>query len=94
VKADSSFHLCAPENAVATPSVSVDWKSGIPSIAVVIEGITRTLVIDTGSNVSILQPNVSGNVVEATTMRPHGVTGQTLDIKGRVCKFRVRRQQV
>jgi hypothetical protein len=83
VKADSSFHLCTHENAVATPSVSVGWESCSPSIAVVIEGITRTLVIDTGSNVSILHPNVSRNVVEATAMRPHGVTGQTLDIKGR-----------
>jgi hypothetical protein len=88
VKGDSSFHLRAPENAVATPSVPVGWESGTPSIAVVIEGITRTLVVDTGSNISILQPNISGNVVEATTMRPHGVTGQTLDIKARHNKQR------
>jgi hypothetical protein len=43
VKADSSFHLCAPENAVATPSVSVGWESGTPSVAVVIDRVTRNL---------------------------------------------------
>jgi hypothetical protein len=47
-----------------------------------IEGVTRTLIIDTGSNVSILQPNVSGSDVRVTTKKPHGVTGETLDIKG------------
>jgi hypothetical protein len=45
-------------------------------------GVTRTLIIDTGSNVSILQPNVSGSDVGFTTKKPHGVTGEALDIKG------------
>jgi len=43
----------------------------------------RTLIIDTGSNVSILQPGISGSDVMVTNMKPYGVTGKELDIKGR-----------
>jgi hypothetical protein len=43
----------------------------------------RRLIIDTGSNVSILQPGISGSDVMVTNMKPYGVTGQELDIKGR-----------
>ena len=45
----------------------------------VIEGKTRSLIIDTGSNISILQP---GNIRD-TAMKPFGVTGENLDVKGR-----------
>jgi hypothetical protein len=47
-----------------------------------IEGVTRTLIIDTGSHVSVLQPNVSGRDIRVTTRKPHGVTGEALDIRG------------
>jgi hypothetical protein len=41
------------------------------------------MIIDTGSNVSILQPGISGSDVMVTNMKPYGVTEQELDIKGR-----------
>jgi len=47
-----------------------------------IEGMSRSLIIDTGSNVSILQPAVSSPVVKITQTKPHGVTGEALDVKG------------
>jgi len=42
----------------------------------------KRLIIDTGSNVSILQPGVSRRDVRVTAMKPYGVTGESLDIKG------------
>ena len=46
------------------------------------EGVTRRLILDTGSNVSILQPGVSKSDVRVTAVRPYEVTGKSLDIKG------------
>ena len=42
----------------------------------------KRLIIDTGSNVSILQPGVSRRDVRVTARKPYGVTGEDLDIKG------------
>ena len=42
----------------------------------------RRLILDTGSSVSILQPGVSRRD-EVTNLKPYGVTGEVLDIKGR-----------
>ena len=39
--------------------------------------------MDTGSNVSIIQPGISSSDVRVTDARPYGVTGEVLDIKGR-----------
>jgi hypothetical protein len=47
-----------------------------------IKGKWKCLIIDTGSNVSILQPGVSRHDVRATAVRPYGVTGEALDIRG------------
>jgi hypothetical protein len=42
----------------------------------------RSLIINTGSNVSILQPGVSGSDVRFTTKKSNCVTGEALDRKG------------
>ena len=47
-----------------------------------IEGVSRRLILDTGSNVSVLQPGVSRSDARVTAQKPHGVTGDILDIKG------------
>ena len=39
--------------------------------------------MDTGSNVSILKPGVSSSDIKVSTLKPFGVTGETLDVKGR-----------
>jgi hypothetical protein len=43
----------------------------------------RWLIIDTDSNVSKVQPRISGSDVVVSTMKHYGVTGQVLDTKGR-----------
>jgi hypothetical protein len=58
-------------------------EPGTPSISVRIEGVVRDLIVGTGSNISILQPGISKSELEFTDSRPYGVTGETLDVKGR-----------
>ena len=81
-KAYSSFHLSGPENAVKRFSVSVLLLQGDPTLFVEIERVKRRLILDTGPNVSILQPRVSTGDIKITSAKPYGVTGEDLDIKG------------
>ena len=82
MKAGSSFRPYPSNNAVATPTLPVRLECGTPSISVNIEGVMRRLILDTGSNISILQPGMSRCDVSVTTMKPYGVTGQALDVRG------------
>ena len=77
----SSLRLNIVENAVNKPSVSVLLEHGTP-ILVEIEGMSRRLILNPGSSVSILQPGISRRD-EVTNLKPYGVTGEVLDIKGR-----------
>ena len=43
----------------------------------------RRLIVDSGSKVSILQPAVSRRDLRDSSLNPFGVTGKTLDVKGR-----------
>jgi hypothetical protein len=83
VKKDISSRLETTINAVIRPAVSVALEHGTSSIPAQIEGENRVLIIDTGSNISILQPRISKSVMRHTDMRPYGVTRETLDVKGR-----------
>ena len=78
---DSSLHLNAPENAVSSHKVSISMEHGAPTISVDIEGMSRRLILDTGSTISILQPGVSRSDVHVTAVEPYGVTGDVLDIR-------------
>jgi hypothetical protein len=81
VNEDSSFRLTVPDNAVTKSEVVMQLEQGIPTILVEIEGMSRKLIRDTGSNVSILQPRVSRGDVRVTNMEPYGVTGDVLEIR-------------
>jgi hypothetical protein len=83
VKDDSSSRLDASVNAVTKPTISVALEPGTPSISVRIEGVVRDLIVDTGSNISILQPGILKSEFKFTDSRLYGVTGETLDVKGR-----------
>jgi hypothetical protein len=88
VKEDSSSQLDTPENAVVRPMVSVMLEHGTSFIWVDI-GVRRSLILDTGSNVSILQPGVSNGDTNITTAKPYGVTGEALDIRGQFVTFKL-----
>jgi hypothetical protein len=47
-----------------------------------IDGEPKLLIVDTGSNVSILQPGVSKSGVIATSIKPYEVTREALNIRG------------
>jgi len=64
-------------------TVTVSMEHPTPSIKAHIDGAERSLITDTGSDVSILQPVVSNTSMRSVTLRPYGVTGETLDVKGR-----------
>ena len=66
--ADSSLHVGTPENAVNRPTVSLMLEQGAPSVALEIEGRARRLIVDTGSNISILQPGVSRIEIRDSTL--------------------------
>jgi len=70
VSEDSSLHLKTPEKAVFASLSPVMLKHGTPSISVDIEGAARRLILDTGSNFSIMQPGILRSVVEVTHIRP------------------------
>jgi len=63
-------------------SVCVQLELCALTISVEIEGMARRLILDTGFNVSIMQPGLSTGDVIVTLTRPYGVTGETLDIRG------------
>jgi len=82
VSEGSSLHLYAPENAVNRGTASILLEQGTPTITAEIEGVQRDLFLDTGSNISILQPGVSRSDMRCTSVKPYGVTGETLEIRG------------
>jgi len=44
--------------------------------------MSRSLILDTGSTISILQPGVSRSDVHVTAVETYGLTGDVLDIRG------------
>ena len=83
VEDDSSHLLTVTEKAVTVKGVTTEMEHGTPAIKADIEGVERSLNLDTGSYVSILKPGFSNVNVRDTTLRPYGVTGETLEVKGR-----------
>ena len=83
MKGDSSSRPFPSESAVKRPKVSIAVEHGAPSIPVRIDGELRNAIVDTGSTVSILQPGISRSDVSVTALKPFGVTGEVLDVKGR-----------
>jgi len=70
------------DEAAATTTCSILLEQGTPTVSVEIEGLSRSLIIDTGSNVSLLQLAVSSRGVRITQTKSHCVTGEALDVKG------------
>jgi hypothetical protein len=57
-------------------------ERGTPSLIVEIEETKRRLIVDTGSNISILKPGVSNSDIMGTPLQHFGVTEENLDVKG------------
>jgi len=83
VEDDSSHRLTVPEKAVTIKRITAEMEHGTPAKKADIEGVERSLIIDTGSEMSILKPEISNANIRDTTLRPYGVTGETLEVKAR-----------
>jgi len=70
------------KNAVKKPTVVLLLEQGTPSVMLEIEGRAKHFIIETGSNVSMLQPGVSSSEVKESLLKPFGVTGEDLDVRG------------
>jgi hypothetical protein len=53
---DSSLYLDVPKKAVINQEIPVHMEQGSPTVSIEIEDELKTVIIDTGSIVSILQP--------------------------------------
>lgn len=70
------------QNAVDRHSAKISWDRSTPTLFATIEGCKRRFILDTGSSISLIQPGIISEVVQATDLIPFGVTGDKLEIKG------------
>jgi hypothetical protein len=80
---ESFFHLATPANAVQNYlTVPIIMDHTTPTVLVQIQGVKRTLILDSGSCCSVLQPGLADEPMGCTEFVPFGVTGKNLDVKG------------
>jgi len=79
---DSSFHITVSENDIDYFAVRVNLMASAPTIQIIILGLPRAFIVDTGSSISLIQPGVCSNEVRPTHLSPFGVTGNELQIMG------------
>jgi hypothetical protein len=80
VQDDSSHRHPVPEKAVTVKKVTTAMEHGTPAIKADIEGVERSLIIDTGSDVSILKPGISNANIRDTALR--SLWGDRSNIRG------------
>jgi hypothetical protein len=57
-------------------------EGGTPVVTADIEELRGNMILDTGSDVSLLQPGLVDGITETSHLKPYGVTGETLAVKG------------
>jgi predicted aspartyl protease len=60
----------------------MDNLNGAPIVRAVIGGRPRTVLIDTGSSISLIQPVICSTEITRANVTPYGVTGKELHVKG------------
>jgi len=80
-KGGSPVQLSATDESAANTPCSILLQQGTTTVSVEIEGMSRSLIIDTASNVPILKPAVSGRGVKISQKIPHSLTREALDVK-------------
>jgi len=63
--------------------VQIVVEQGTPSVSLEIEGEQRSLIIDTGSSISILLPGVWRSELTTTGKKLYRITREVLHVKGR-----------
>jgi len=60
----------------------MDNLNGAPIVRAVIGGRFRTMLVDTGSSISLIQSGVCSTEINRATVTPDGVTGDELRLQG------------
>jgi hypothetical protein len=79
---DSPPYPAVAPLAVRRRVLQIEMLNGAPVIRVHILGQARTLIVDTGSSISLVQPGVCSSKLTPTNITPFGVTGDGLKILG------------
>jgi hypothetical protein len=83
VNVGSSSHPDNHLNAASSHTlVEISLVRGTPQVQVDIQGERRTLLVDTGSSVSLMQPGVTNSPLRPTNKEPISVTGDSLLVQG------------
>ena len=61
----------------------MDNLNGAPIVRAVIGGSLRTVLVYTGSSISLIQPGVCSTEINRATVTPYGVTGEELRVQGK-----------
>jgi hypothetical protein len=68
-------------NTVSLLSTKLCTTTGAPTVTVLLEGVVRRFIIDTGSSITLIQPGISRAKITRTDIAPIGITGKFLPVK-------------
>jgi hypothetical protein len=78
----SARHLYLTKDTACYKECQVDYLNVAPIVRAVIEGRPCTILLDTGSSISLIQPGVSVSGMSRASATPFGMTGDELSVRG------------
>jgi hypothetical protein len=78
----SARQLYLTKDAACSKESQIDYLNSAPIVREVIDGLHRTILLDTGSNLSLIQPGVRALKINRASVTLFGVTGDELREKG------------
>ena len=81
-RGDSASHLYSTKDAARNKESQLDYLNGVRVVRAVIGGRPRTVLVDTGSSISLIQPGVCTSEITRASITPFGVTGDELRVNG------------
>jgi len=79
---DSARHLYFTKDAACIHESRMDNLKGAPILRAVIGGSLRTVLVYTGSSISLIQPGVCSTEINRATVTPYGMTGEEIRVQG------------
>jgi len=79
---DSARYIYFTKDAASSQESQLDCLNGAPSVRALIGGRPRTVLVDTESSISLIQPGVCTSETNRASVTPFGVTGDELRVKG------------
>ena len=79
---DSARHLYFVKDAAGFHESQLGSLNGAPTVRVRIAGFPRTVIVDTGASISLIQPGVGTSEVRCSSITPFALTGNKLHVEG------------